>query len=268
MGPKQKHPADQPQLTDQPQSTGRPIPNSRPDIEAMVRETLARLVAQRAERNKSATMSDRGNIPNLGEKLAITERLITSAMLHGRLAGVSTCVVPPRAVVTPAAKDLLRDRAVTLSFAGTEAGQPAEKIKDAARRLLLAVAEATFDLAPLAAALGRDGMTTQRTAKTGLLAAIDAVCAAMSGAGQRADCAVLFTRETPAAVCLANRVRGVRAAAAASAREARNAVRSVGANVLMVDPAERSFWELLQIGKAFTAGGPRPCPSLWIERLS
>jgi ribose 5-phosphate isomerase RpiB len=243
------------------------------NIEEIVREVLARLNAEGAKQNKPDAKHDGGKGPSGDGRLTLAERLITVATLTGRLAGVKQCVAPPQAVVTPAAKDLLRERGVKLTFRGADAGERPARNADGARRLMLAVADAKFDPAQLAASLGREGIKIETTAATGLLGAIEAVSAVVSAAmiektpHEKAKMAIVFTRETPAAVCLANRVVGVRAAAAASTRDAKDAVRSVGANVLMIDPAERSFWELMQIAKAFAAG-PRPCPLPWKERLS
>ena len=47
-------------------------------------------------------------------ELSVPERLVTLATLRGRLDGVARVVVPRRAVVTPAARDELKQRRIEL----------------------------------------------------------------------------------------------------------------------------------------------------------
>ena len=49
-----------------------------------------------------------------GAELAITDRVVTTATFDGQLAGVALVRVQRRAVVTPAARDLLKERGVRL----------------------------------------------------------------------------------------------------------------------------------------------------------
>lgn len=52
--------------------------------------------------------------PRTPADLAPAERVITAMSLDGKLTGITRLVVPPHAVVTPAARDLLKDRQVEL----------------------------------------------------------------------------------------------------------------------------------------------------------
>lgn len=51
-------------------------------------------------------------------ELQITERLVTTQSLDGCLTNVNQLIVNANAVITPAAKDLLRDRGVRLVRGG------------------------------------------------------------------------------------------------------------------------------------------------------
>lgn len=74
-------------------------------FERIVREVLRRLVAMGI-----------GVQPLHGEasELVLAERVVTLATLAGRLAGVGRVVVGARAVVTPSARDQLRDSGIEL----------------------------------------------------------------------------------------------------------------------------------------------------------
>ena len=65
----------------------------------------------------------------------------------------------------------------------------------------------------------------------------------------RGECrgAVLFCDDAGLACCVANKVPGVRAAAVASVAQAERAVAGLGANVVAVEQAGRTFFEFKQI---------------------
>ena len=71
-------------------------------LEAVVREVIRRLDEMQSPNGTPA------------EDLSIDDRLITTHTLEGRLAGVGRLVVGARAIVTPAAMDLLREKNVKL----------------------------------------------------------------------------------------------------------------------------------------------------------
>jgi hypothetical protein len=82
---------------------------SEADIERVVQEVLRRLTAM--------TPSPLG--PAVAQTtLSLAARLVTVAELDGKLQGIQRLEVLPRAVVTPAARDYLRDRGVQLVRSG------------------------------------------------------------------------------------------------------------------------------------------------------
>ena len=72
-------------------------------FEAIVEEVMRRL----------AHASSAG-CPDGGE-LTLNDRLITTHTLDGRLIGVRKLIVDARAIITPAAQDLLRDNHIEVS---------------------------------------------------------------------------------------------------------------------------------------------------------
>jgi ethanolamine utilization cobalamin adenosyltransferase len=51
--------------------------------------------------------------------LSLSTRVVTAVELNGKLEGIKRIEVPRRAVVTPAARDYLRERGVQLIYATT-----------------------------------------------------------------------------------------------------------------------------------------------------
>ena len=72
------------------------------DVERIVLEVIRRLGLVDAPPASAAA------------ELAITERVVTTREIEGKLAGVSRLVVLGRAIVTPAVRDELRDRNIEL----------------------------------------------------------------------------------------------------------------------------------------------------------
>jgi hypothetical protein len=89
----------------------------------------------------------------------------------------------------------------------------------------------------------------------------------VAGSAERG--ALLVTEEASVAVWRACQVPGVRAAAAESCEAAARAVRNLGVNVLVVEPAGKSIAFLKQLGQTLRAGGaPRaPMPSAAVDAL-
>ena len=178
----------------------------------------------------------------------------------GRLATVRRLVVSRQAVVTPAVRDELLRRGIALGYADSANGHaPAET------RLVMIVSGADFDPAALVAVLGREGIKAECSASDCVIAATDRLAAEVA----RPDTlGVLLTRHTAAGLCLANRLRGVRAVTGVEAPAVAAATAAVGANLLVVDPLAGSFFPLKQMVTEFCRGGARPCPDVFRARLA
>ena len=77
---------------------------------------------------------------------------------------------------------------------------------------------------------------------------------------------VLLTGEAAAALCLANRRRGIRAALGSSVASIETAIASIGANLLIIDPAGQSAFVLRQLLRTWTRGR-RDVPARYGDRL-
>jgi hypothetical protein len=196
--------------------------------------------------------------PEDGESLVLDRRVVTLADLPDRIKAVQRVVVPQGAVVTPAVKDELQQRKIQL-IVGEANVAPAE-----AAKAILMVAASTYDAAPLAGALKREGLAVEPRRMDCLIRATDRLADDLKS-GWMAG--ILATGYTAAALCLANRHAGVRALLGVRADTVAAEAASVGANLLVVDPATSGFWGLKQMASRFLRGGPRQCPEVFEKRL-
>ena len=220
------------------------MPEPSIDIDRIVREVLAELGV--------------GAKPSSGE-LVVSCRVVTLSEVEGRLGGVRRLVVPSQAVVTPAVRDELHRRNVTLAYAAPAADHAVRPLK-----LVLVTAGQHFNPTPLVGALGNEGIEVDQRTCDCLIAATDQLAGEVAKPG---TLGLLLTRHTAAGLCLLNRHAGVRAIPGTGARAVSAAAASVGANLLVVDPAAGSQFRLKQIVSEFCRGGTRECPQVFRERL-
>jgi ribose 5-phosphate isomerase RpiB len=225
------------------------------DVERVVREVLARLSAGGTPVPRPAATETK----KAEGELALSEKLVTLAALEGRLAGVKQLVVPAKAVITPAARDLLRERKIAV-VRGTSAG--AKGI--AAGSLLVGVAETSFDATRLIARLREIGVEVEQLAKTGLTSVCGEVAEGVALGGKLG---LILSGNGPAAICLANRRRGVRAALGQRIEDVDRAIKTIGANLLVVEPSRVSLFEMRRSVEAFCRG-PRTIAAEFAAALS
>ncbi len=189
----------------------------------------------------------------------IAARVVTMNEIAGRLASARRVVVSREAIVTPAVRDELLRCGIALEYADDAANcRPTV-------RLAIVASGTDFDPASLMAALTREGFSVECTSSDCLIAATDQLAAEAS---KPDTLGVLLTRHAAAALCLANRLPGVRAIFAIDAPSVAAAASAVGANVLVVDPRAGSFFQLKQMVTEFGCGGVRPCPKVFQEQLA
>jgi hypothetical protein len=239
------------------------------EIERVVREVLAELVAAPTHggqtRPETPAKVEKPMVPPpavvasvVPGDLVIGSRVVTMDDILGRLDSVRRVLVPRGAVVTPAVRDELLRRGIALECEKSSSAQLA------ATRLLLITTGTDFDPDALLAALGREGFKLEHTALDCLIASADQLAAEVA----KGDAlGVLLTRHTAAALCLANRQRGVRAVTGCDAPAVATASAAVGANVLVADPLAGTFFQIKQMVSEFCRGGVRACPSVFQARL-
>jgi len=229
------------------------------DIERIVRDVVQRLAAH--EPQPSATVKGPTTAAPAATKgsnapeLVVSDRVVTLQTLEGQLAGVRRVVLRPDAVVTPSVRDeLIRHNVMVVR--GTTSRQSCP------RPAPLVVGTAATDRDPEAwvKAAEQSVGAARRLATGELTAVVEELVGAVTSAPVLA---VLLTGQPAAALCLANRYAGVRAAWGTDQRAVKHAVDSIGANVLVVDPAGRSLFEIGTIVRQFAEGGPRECPAAY-----
>jgi len=216
----------------------------RTDVERIVRQVLAEIAGGKPVAQSSATSNGAGD-------LVVSKRVVSLADVEGRLTGVTRVIVERGAVFTPAARDELKQHGVSIASA-VRAG-----IKQAKLRIGLAAAETKYDAKAFIAALATDGFEVETLKENCLPGTIDKLCCRVKHDGV----GLLITSSAAAALCLANRQSGVRAALAVNVAAVEGAVSAIGANLLVVDPAGKSLFELRQIVRQWLRGGRPACPA-------
>jgi hypothetical protein len=243
------------------------------DIDRVVREVLADLGSapgatasggtgsSSASAEHAKTGETRADRPPVAPgDLIITSRVVTLSELDGRLEAVRRLVVSPGAVITPAVRDELRRKDVSLAYTSPVAARGAAPV-----RLVLVAMGKQPDPTPLLGALGSEGIEVDQHGGECLIAATDQLAGEI---GKPGTLGVLLTRHTAAGLCLANRQRGVRAISGTNAAAVAAATASVGANLLVLNAAAMGPFLLKQIVTEFCRGGTRPCPEAFRERLA
>jgi hypothetical protein len=245
------------------------------DIERVVREVLAEMRLAQAESGqrkadgngqgpKAASPVSRPASPaplpaSVPGELAIRARVVTMTEVAGRLDGIRRLVVSHGAIITPAVRDELIRRGIALACDEASNGRPATTV-----RVVLVTVGTDIDPKALVAGLTREGTTVEHVALDCLLVATEQLAAETAHAD---TLGILLTPHTAAGLCLANRLRGLRAVTGGDAPAVAAAAAAVGANLLVVDPQAGTFFQVKQMVAEFCRGGVRPCPAVFRARL-
>ncbi|MBL9092960.1 MAG: hypothetical protein JNL96_17210 [Planctomycetaceae bacterium] len=236
------------------------------EIERLVRDVMSRLQADAASPPK-ANENNAGALLSAGEKVSpgrvkglqsIAGSVISLADVEGKLTDVTTLAVGPRAVVTPAVRDLLRQRKIELVRDGAVARRNASNDVATKPNVAVAVAAKQYAAGRLVERLRRDGYAVQQLAQVGLAAAVRELGDEAVKGGMRG---LLIADEAEVAVIALNRARGVRAIAGEDATAVARATGSVGANVLVVDPRRKNDFLIERLTKAWLTAKSTACPA-------
>ena len=228
-------------------------------VDQIVSEVLARLggspparaAADRPPSPPAVAARSRG-------ALVLDEPVVTAEILEERLNGHVQVTFGRRTVLTPSARDVLRARGLEWS----RGGGPAPGPDAAAASWLAIVSRTTPAVERLVGEMGLgSAWRSELTGRTEEAArrSVSAICRGEAGG------VLVVSDPAEAAACLANRNARVRAAVVADAAAVASAARTIGANILCVAPDGRSYFELRNILRAFTAAGPPRLPAGWSE---
>ena len=204
-----------------------------------------------------------------GSQLALTSQVVTLGQIEGRLEGVRQLVVPRQAVVTPSARDLLQEYNVVMTYATGNKTNGMEKASAAGGPRLNLIAAivrnvAGFDLDALARALAGDGIDVEQAASNCLIETTGRLAARFDDDTE--ELGAIVTSHPAAALCLANRLQGVRAVCPAAA-DVLPAAKDVGANLIVIDPAARGVFQVKQMIREFCLSGRHTCPEVLAAQL-
>ena len=261
------------------------------DIDRVVREVLDALAALNVptpEREapvpdtSSVSISTPSHTPDI---LRLTERVVSLDSIRGRLEGIEQIAVRRGAVVTPSVRDELHKHSVKLvvdetnsDIAATPSEAPVNTNDNTAQQtsdgdnenadptkpgVLIATMDANRDATIVAEPLRRVGCSSTTTDFDCLLEATDRLADAI----HEGRTGLLLTRHVAAGVCLANRMEGVRAVAPCDIDALEKAARSVGANLLIIDPVRISVHALQRMSVQFCTETPRTVPGVFWKRL-
>jgi hypothetical protein len=210
-------------------------------VERIVAAVMARLAGEAAP--QPATSAAHG-------VLGLTDAVITADVLSTRLNGHVKAVFSPRSIVTPAAVDWLRER--NIDWSRGEAGAVATQSVGRWQTLVV------LSTPTLESVLSSAKLPSQLVGcwKEAAEQATASICRA------EADGIIIFSRAAVAVACRANRNERIRAAVAQGVRCIESAMRSMGTNVLVIDPRKKSFIELRNMLRAYTAESPK-LPTAW-----
>ncbi|MDG3004518.1 hypothetical protein [Paludisphaera mucosa] len=204
-------------------------------VDEAVRSVLAELFGTATRRATTAAA-----------EAVFADRLFGLKHAEALAPGATSIRVAAGTVVTPLARDLLKRRGVVVRLAGM-----AEVAATARGEWAFAVEAAAGWLHALQRSFLEDGGLWNE-----LEPSVDAVVAWL-GAGEGRG-ALLVTTDGATAVWRSCRAHGVRAAFASEPADVHRATRSLGANLIVVDPAGKSIAWIKQLATAFRrAGAPR-----------
>ncbi len=228
-------------------------------VERIVREVLARLTV-------ADTTPAKPEQP-VACATSLVGRVISLADLKQLPANARGIQVSSDALITPAAKDELRDRGVQIVR-----GQPnstTKTIERSATSLVIGTVEATTGkfatvIDQAVAGLRKQKQQIEQLPRLPLSEQIDALVDPVVRGGRRG---VLVASEVSAALCLANRHGGVRAVLGTTKQNVRRDVERLAANLLVVDPTARSTFEVMQLIGEFAKAEAGPVPESLRNRL-
>ena len=189
----------------------------------------------------------------------LSENVITAEVLERQLNGSREIAIGPKSVLTPSARDFLRSRNIKWTRQTTHRANAAAACqwKAIVVRSMPGVAAVLDDVV----GSGDAGWQHELVgcSSEAVSTAVSALC--------RADAAgvVVFAADVQSIACRANRNHHVRAGVVADVQAVETVRRSMGANLIGIDPNGKSYFELRNMLRAVTAGGPPRAPAQWVE---
>lgn len=202
-------------------------------VEQIVVEVMRHLVAH----GRSVAVSEPGTLNSQPSTLNLSENVITADLLAETSVGKSVVEVSSQAIVTPSARDWLKQNRIEL----TRRPDAETSTNNQKPDWLLVVQTTGAAVEIVLDDAGRSGAPgSLRESASDAASAAKLAIAAVERGGK----CVVFSAEPEIVACLANRNEKVRAAVVADAAAVDRVKSGLDGNAFVVDPTGRSFFEL------------------------
>ena len=215
-----------------------PSPVSSHDIARLVTEVLRRI---HAETESPQTQHSRPVSPKA--TTTVSDRVIAAETIIKLAPGTKVAYVDQKAVITPSARDLARDRGIEFIPTHPESAQKTDPL------LFLAQAECTTDVSAVGATIRRAVSTSQQLPSAGLATTLDSFA---DHAGRDAARCILLTENTAGASVAANRFPAIRAIVGSDTTTVTDSIARCAANLVILNPRHFSPASMAQIAKELT----------------
>jgi hypothetical protein len=233
-------------------------------IEQIVAHVMGKLVTDASSvRSKSTVTTHNQSVTDASEPsnghIVVTDAVVTAAVLKNKLAGASKLVLAEKSILTPSAQDFLRSRRLQWS----RQANGADNASSSTQWRLIAVQTSATAKKALEDIDRIDGQSWDRATAA---SDEDALRQAVKSLSQsEANGVVIVTDRAAAICCQANRNTEIRAAVAFDVQNVAELRSSLGPNVLAVNPAGRTRFEMKNLLRAAASGGSPEPPSDWKE---
>jgi len=231
------------------------MPLNSADIDDIVRRVMARLdrgpavsgsVAEKPKsgcgcgcNGKGGKGACRSGRPDARQ---LTSAVVCQEEIDRLPSDIKAIAVAPRAVVTPAARDRLRERGIQMTRGDAPTSEVATEVSNKPNKKLYVAATGGRCPDAISAAIGRRGIVVERIARgESPDGTIDRVAASVAAENVPA---VVLTDAPERAACRANRREGVFAVATVEIDVMRRARETMAANLLAVDPQRTTRFTL------------------------
>jgi hypothetical protein len=213
-----------------------------PTTSSVTPQDVARLVSEVISRIRSESKAAAQPAAAAVAAVTLTDRVVSAEILERLPARTTQVQLPQRAVITPSARDVARDRGISLLPAS------ARSVATTGRPLIIARADCRDDISALTAHISRAVPASQQIPTAGLTSVLMTLA---DHAGRDAARGLLLT-DKPAVACVAaNRHGSLRAVTADNAASLEAAASACAANLLVIEPGRFSVPSLERMAAAF-----------------
>lgn len=196
------------------------------------------------------------------EIFRLDKRLISVADLTGHLSARTTIGLRRGTVITPSAKDWLRQRQIEIEWDAAIGASAASNVQTSRtgklKRILLVNALTRWDAQPLGAEWVKTGLELEAKSFGCLIETTDFLKSKLEADDQTV--AVVVTPHTAAALCLFNRQSNLRAIESDLAMTTEQKAGAIGANVLVLNGPKLGVFVARQITRHFVGKAPWDIP--------